>query len=296
MQASAGSIPGRHSAWAVPGLLLCPHAPSPCGVLHAHPLAAVAASPTQHPRALECLHAVSPMHFTPCSVPVLVVQESRQPHMGINVSHIPCGNDFWNAYNLKHANEKLASPCLIWMISSWIAIITRHISAIMLFAVCLAVFWGGVGGRRGEKEKKKGKWYFLAPSLVLYFLLFVTCRSALSSGGGQPAHGRRGFGVPSNPAMLWLCGSLVFRAPSNSTVLWFYGSVVFKIPSSPAVLWFYVSMVFKVPSSPTQPFHVSTIFKVPSNSTALWFHGSTISKVPSNPTHSLNLWFYESWI
>ena len=34
-------------------------------------------------------------------------------HVGINAIHTPCGNDFSNAYNLKHANERLASPCLI---------------------------------------------------------------------------------------------------------------------------------------------------------------------------------------
>jgi hypothetical protein len=37
----------------------------------------------------------------------------RACHMGINAIHTPCGNDFSNAYNLKHANERLASPCLI---------------------------------------------------------------------------------------------------------------------------------------------------------------------------------------
>lgn len=39
--------------------------------------------------------------------------EGRACHMGINAIHTPCGNDFSNAYNLKHANERLASPCLI---------------------------------------------------------------------------------------------------------------------------------------------------------------------------------------
>lgn len=37
----------------------------------------------------------------------------RACHMGINAILTPCGNDFSNAYNLKHANERLASPCLI---------------------------------------------------------------------------------------------------------------------------------------------------------------------------------------
>lgn len=37
----------------------------------------------------------------------------RACHRGINAIHTPCGNDFSNAYNLKHANERLASPCLI---------------------------------------------------------------------------------------------------------------------------------------------------------------------------------------
>lgn len=37
----------------------------------------------------------------------------RACHMRINAIHTPCRNDFSNAYNLKHANERLASPCLI---------------------------------------------------------------------------------------------------------------------------------------------------------------------------------------
>lgn len=34
-------------------------------------------------------------------------------HVGINAVRTACGNDFSNAYNLKHADERLASPCLI---------------------------------------------------------------------------------------------------------------------------------------------------------------------------------------
>lgn len=59
--------------------------------------------------------------------------EGRALHKGMAAIHPPRRNDFSNAYNLKHANERFPSPCSIRVIGPCLDVITWHMATIMLF-------------------------------------------------------------------------------------------------------------------------------------------------------------------